>query len=370
MRNIIILCLICACANAVEFNEGKNKIKVGGQVVADTARIDDNGLSNNDSELRRVRLYLKGDINKNFAYEVEYSFIGNNNWKDLYIKYTGFKNWVVYGGNIKEPFGLEALTSSKYNTFMERGLADFYSSRKLGLFAQGYHKNDDNVVTYSLGGFMNSIDDILNDEKDTSSFVGRVTYAKMISKKDIFHVGLALSRTNYDLDKIKLSSNAGSKLYDGSFIKTKIKNVDSTTRVGLEVATVLGSFSFQSEYISISLSKTDIDYKFNGWYTQLSYFLTGESRNYKAKTARFSRVKPIKPMDKDGFGAIEVACRVTQIDLEDKDKKGGKERDYTLGINWYLKSNLRLMADYTYAKKIEGKSKDANIFQLRAQYDF
>lgn len=358
-----MLCIVLAYANAA-------KLEVGGQIVADTAWIEDDTHTYHDSEIRRARIYLKGDIIKFLSYEIEYSFTGKHDWKDVYLKYTGLPNWTMYIGNIKEPLGLEALTSSKYDTFMERGLADFYNSRKMGLLLKGYQKKDETIFTYSLGGFGKSFDDILNHKKAGTSIVGRATYAKVISKENLFHLGLAASYTSYDSDTIKLSSDTGSHLFDGSFIKTKVKHVENTKRLGVEAALVSGPFSLQGEYIAFSIKKQPITYDFSGWYTQISWFLTGESRNYKAKKAVFSRVKPKHPLDKDGFGAVEVAFRVTQTDLSDRDEKGGNERDFTFGTNWYMKSNLRLMANYTYADLIGSKSKHANIFQIRAQYDF
>ncbi|SFV62091.1 Phosphate-specific outer membrane porin OprP; Pyrophosphate-specific outer membrane porin OprO [hydrothermal vent metagenome] len=370
MKKVIIMCSFLLCAHASMFERGQGKFEAGGQIVADTAWIDDNGDTYHDSKIRRARVYLKGDITKFFSYEIEYSFTGKNDWKDVYLKYTGLPGWMIYAGNIKEPFGLEAITSSKYNTFMERALADFYNSRKIGLLIKGYQKNDNDVITYALGGFDKSLDETIDHKKGDSSLVGRVTYAKIISKKEIYHLGLSASYTAHDKDSVKLSSDIGSSLYQGSFIKTKVKKVDHTKRIGIESAMVSGAFSFQGEYVAYAIAKQLITYNFSGWYAQASWFLTGETRKYKAKTAVFSRVKPLRPVNKGGYGAVEVAFRVTQLDLSDKDENGGKERDLSLGVNWYLKSNLRLMAEYTYADELSGRSKDANIFQLRAQYDF
>ena len=370
MKKVIILCSFVLCAHAGTFKMGEITFEAGGQIVADTAWIDDDGDTYHDSKFRRARAYLKGDITKFFSYELEYSFTGKNDWKDVYLKYTGFPGWTIYAGNIKEPFGLEALTSSKYNTFMERALADFYNSRNIGLLIKGYQKSDNDVVTYALGGFGKSLDEAIDHKQGNSSLVGRATYAKIISKNEIYHVGLSASYTAHDNDSVKLSSDIGSSLYEGSFIKTKVKKVDHTKRVGIETAVVSGAFSFQGEYVAYAIAKQLITYNFSGWYAQASWFLTGESRKYKAKTAVFSRVKPFNPIDKGGFGAVEVAFRVSQLDLSDKDENGGKERDLSLDVNWYLKSNLRLMAEYTYADELTGRSKDANVFQLRAQYDF
>ena len=367
---VMLLCSFALCIHAATFERGNIKIEAGGQIVADTAWIDDNTDSYHDSKIRRARAYIKGDITNYLSYELEYSFTGNNHWKDVYLKYMGFPGWMIYAGNIKEPFGLEELTSSKYNTFMERALADFYNSRKIGLLLKGYQKSDTDVVTYALGGFGKSLDDALDHKQGDNSLIGRVTYAKVVSKDEIYHVGLSASYTAHDKDSVKLSSDVGSSLYKDSFIKTKVKKVDHTNRIGLESAVVSGAFSFQGEYVAYSIAKQLVTYHFSGWYVQASWFLTGESRKYRAKNAVFSRVKPLNPVDKGGYGAVEVAMRITQLDLSDKDENGGKERDISLGVNWYLMSNLRLMAEYTYADALTTASKDANVFQLRAQYDF
>jgi phosphate-selective porin OprO/OprP len=370
MRKILIGCIVLVYTHAAKLEVGSTTLEVGGQIVGDTAWIKDGSHTYHDSEIRRARAYLEGDIIPSLSYEIEYSFTGKHHWKDVYLKYTGLPKWTVYLGNIKEPFGLEALTSSKYNTFMERGLADFYNSRKIGLLLKGYQKRGRDVFTYALGGFGRSLDDMLDHQKDSRSIVGRATYAKVFSKDYLFHLGLSASHTSFDANSIKLSSDAGTHLFNGSLIKTKVKHVKNTKRIGIEGAMVSGAFSFQSEYIAYSLAQRLTTYDFSGWYAQIGWFVTGESRAYKAKKAVFSRVNPKHPIDKDGLGAIEVAIRVSRIDLDDKDENGGKEQDLTLGVNWYLRSDLRLMADYTYANHIGSESKHAKILQLRVQYDF
>ncbi len=352
------------------FNIGKNKIKAGGQIVADTAWIDDNGYRYHKSEIRRARIYLKGDLTKFLSYELEYSFTGKNDWRDVYLKYTGFSGWMIYIGNIKEAFGLEALTSSKYNTFMERALSDLYNSRKMGILVKGHKKIDTNILTYAAGGYGKSLDEAIDNKHGNNSLTTRLTYAKIFSKKMIYHLGISTSFTDHDQDSIKLTSDIGSHLYLGSFLKTKVKKVDHTKRIGLEAAVVYNALSFQGEYILYTISNTINSYNFSGWYIQASWFLTGESKKYKIKSATFSRTKPYKPINQGGYGAVEVALRLTQLDINDKDENGKEERDIAFGINWYLKPNLRLMSEYTFADEILENSKDAKLFQLRVLYDF
>jgi len=93
--------------------------KIGFQTVLDAALFMDKEETTPNQEIRRGRLYIKGKVLKNLAFEIEYSLTRGGKWKDLYLAYSGFPaDLLLTLGHTKEPFGLEALTSSKYNTFM------------------------------------------------------------------------------------------------------------------------------------------------------------------------------------------------------------------------------------------------------------
>ena len=78
-----------------------------------------------------------------------------------------------------------------------------------------------------------------------------------------------------------------------------------------------------------------------------------------------------------GPGAWELALRWSWLDLNDEDVRGGEETNYTLGVNWYLNPNYRLMFNYIYTDVedrggVEDGFQDgsANIFAMRFQVDF
>jgi phosphate-selective porin OprO/OprP len=145
---------------------------------------------------------------------------------------------------------------------------------------------------------------------------------------------------------------------------------------------VYGPLSVQGEYFHNSINrKAATDLSVNGWYGQASYFLTGESRPYSAKSGTFGRVKPNNPfsLKEGGLGAWELAARYSSIDLNDGTAlQGGAVKDITLGVNWYLNSHTRLMANYIMvdsdAVKPSGSNvaanDDPNIFLVRAAVDF
>ncbi len=141
----------------------------------------------------------------------------------------------------------------------------------------------------------------------------------------------------------------------------------------------IGHLSFQTEFI---LYSADIDAEgdlyFWGHCMYLSYFFTGEHRAHDRSKGMFSRIYPKQDFSrsKRTWGAWEMALRHSFIDLNDGGIKGGKERNVTLGLNWYLNSNMRMMFNYIRAK-IEDRSNrrviddgTANIFQTRFQISF
>jgi len=357
MKILIAIVLLVIFANGAEE-------KIGGQIVFDRAWIKGDDSNTHGRELRRARLFIKGAVTPKLEYEIEYSFTGNNEWKDVYVKHKTLDNLGIQIGNIKEPMGLENLTSSKYNSFMERSLIDnFIQSRKLGILVQGNYTKGDNKGTISFGIFGKSLDKLFAKEKDGTSIIGRITYALINAKDDIVHIGASAGATKYHNKSIKFSTDAGSHLYDGSLIKSKIKGIKKTKRIGLETAIVKGAFSFQGEYIALTASNKEDDYNFDGWYGQVSWFATGEHRKYKVKSAKFSRTKIKKP-------ALEIAFRGSKIRLKDKKQTPKEEIDLTLAVNYYLKKNIRLMSSYTFAEVREPELQKEHVIQIRGLYEF
>jgi phosphate-selective porin OprO/OprP len=103
--------------------------------------------------------------------------------------------------------------------------------------------------------------------------------------------------------------------------------------------------------------------RFDGWYAQASYVLTGERRRYSRSSGTFQGVRPRRK-----WGAVEVAVRYSTLDLDDGSVSGGEASDWTVGLNWYVRENLRLMFDYVHvdASNSAGERDDPKIFGFRA----
>jgi phosphate-selective porin OprO/OprP len=138
-------------------------------------------------------------------------------------------------------------------------------------------------------------------------------------------------------------------------INTSVTNVDNIGMFGLEAAGMWGPFSTGGEYTQMWVDRQtpsgvnhgNTDLSLNGWYAEAAWTLTGESRKYKE--GNFQYLEPAKPfsLKNGGWGAVETALRYSGADLNDGSFKGGNIQNMTLAVNWYLNSNVRLMANYT-----------------------
>ncbi len=346
--------------------DGKSKFQFGGRVMVDA------GYSNEDvkalesgTEFRRLRLFAKGQLHKDWGYKVQLDFSDNKiAIKDAYLQYKPLHLTV---GNFKQPISLEELTSSKYITFMERSLPTVFSlSHRMGVGIKRGGKNWSGAASIYGGNAKDA-----ETGQEGYGFAGRFTFAPLAEKTKAVHFGVALSREEPldDADTIRFRQRpefhaASTRLVDTG----TISNIDNIQRYGLEAAAVMGPFSLQAEYLKARVSRDsgfdDVD--FDGSYVTASYFLTGESRPYKAKKGTFGRVKP-----KSKSGAWEVAARYSTIDLNDGTVKGGEEDNWTLGLNWYVNPQVRIMANYIDVDVDKaGVSDNPNIFAVRAQIDF
>ncbi len=131
-----------------------------------------------------------------------------------------------------------------------------------------------------------------------------------------------------------------------------MKYVNYWNMIGLEAAGVFGPVSFQSEYQTTKVKRVSTpvanlsDHKFKSYYGQVSWFPTGDIRPYSPSEGEFGRIVPTHK-----YGAIELALRVSKHDLNDQTTVdpilGGSAQNVTLGGNWYINANHRIMLDVT-----------------------
>ena len=383
---IVFVIFVISSFTYLKAQLSNNEVKFGGRIMYDISLwetiIDDEVTQMTGVEFRRVRFFNSGKLfgNTNYKLQLDYSG-GVISYKDVWIELEGLPfDGSLRVGHFKEPFRLEALTSSKYITFMERALPNAFSpERNTGVM---YQLNLKDKISIQAGLFRES--DIYGNDINSTSNVNataRVTYLVINDDHKLLHLGAAVSkRQNSDNTygfSVRPENHLGTKLLTVSF-----ENVDETNISGFEIAYISGPLSLQGEYILTTVSSEswgssfmdlNIEHELSGYYAQLSYFLTGESRAYKSSYAGFNRVKPINNYGSNGNGAIELVARLSKMDLSKSNM--GTLDDTTIGINWYLNPNTRVMLNYVLADLRAGDGSgdvitSENTIQCRVQIDF
>jgi phosphate-selective porin OprO and OprP len=168
-------------------------------------------------------------------------------------------------------------------------------------------------------------------------------------------------------------------------IDTGMIACDSRWELGTELLYVRGPLSLQAEYgftwlenvqgqfTGTALTPKTVggnqSYMFNGGYVQLAYSLTGENRSYDKRLGRldtyyFGRRGPFTNAwfvrDENGhlnwgWGAWELAARYSYVNLNygtgANRIQGGIMDGLSVGLNWYLNTNLKVQFDWIYDRR-------------------
>jgi len=118
----------------------------------------------------------------------------------------------------------------------------------------------------------------------------------------------------------------------------------------------------------VQVNRNNSTNQFHTFYGQLSWFVTGEHKEIKDSYSGFKRLRPNKNFGKSTKGSWELALRYSYVDMNNGDVLGGSQKDVTLGLNWYLNSNVRCMYNQVYANVVD--KGNINVSQFRVQVDF
>ncbi|TVP75971.1 MAG: TonB-dependent receptor [Gemmatimonadales bacterium] len=344
--------------------------------------------------LRRVRLGAAGIMRQDWEWQVEADFSENEvSLANVYVAHL-FPSGRLAAGYFKEVFGMEYATSSRYITFIERSAAsDAYKvNREPGLLFETLRPN------WYLGVGAHTGD--LERDRDLRpgwAVGGRLTFAPYLEGTDFVHVGVGANhRANaYDYDdeewaRVRLRSREGVRAVDARLIgRDDLRAVENFTRTGAEFAAGFGSWWIQSEVLQVNLNldrealeddlggnATDQDsLNQRGWYAQTGFFLTGESKNYRAFSGDFGPQFPNRNFSRtgDGIGAIEVAFRYSRANSLEHTRVGrGQAMDhYTLGLNWFFTPEVALKTNVMYLEGERDEFQDsAWVFGARMQFVF
>ena len=359
---------------------GGTELNLGGNLQYDLNRFSGDGYNGaaleDDDAWRRQELGLT--LRRKGVYElgVTYDFHARN-WKDMKQRE---ETKAVFGrdlgkvriGQMKVPLGFEGNTGTRAVSFLEASLPTqaFYENRRSGIDWAFERER----YLANAGYFFES--DLLGNNKGDTAAV-RLAWTPRKAAGDVLHLGIAGSQERPDSEVNGLgvtvhpsvrwrarpeAALTGVRLVDSGTL-TRVDRID---RTGLEALWIHGPWSLQGEYLR---QKTTRDlglpsYSADGGYVFASWLATGESRGYSAGNVA-------NPKPKGTYGALELLARYSRIDLDSDGIAGGRERNWTLGANWYLTPYFKFQANYVKSDATRGTiSADPSVFQLRAQMHF
>ncbi|MDG2528867.1 OprO/OprP family phosphate-selective porin [Caulobacter endophyticus] len=384
-------------SGAPQFSNDDVAFKVRGRILLDAVFQDvQRDGPGGDFKTRNVRgrqafLGIEGKLNNYFAYKAEGGAVNGGawTWDDVVIEYKPNEPISLLFGNIKAT-GLENLTSTRFITFLDRGpYGDFgVDSYLLGVVAK-YQGLNYSLTGAVQGAPINTVD-LANanaDSKERITLTTRAHWAPVNGDLDKLHLALSYRyRNRGDEGAFVYSGRTNTAYSNATFYTTGgIGNRDNT--LAFEGAYVHGPFSVQGEYASIDVTRqggaaVGGDPKIKVGYAYVTFWPTGELRNYDAMAGEFKRPKILNPVTAGGWGGVELALRYDVADTTEayetlKTKpaasQAGEYKGVTLGVNYYPTGYVRFQANYTDGDVDNfGANQDYGIkqFQLRAQLDF
>ena len=225
--------------------------------------------------------------------------------------------------------------------------------------------NNENL-TWQVGAFWEAGKTGNLETDNDTALTGRVVFRPYLEDgvNRLAHLGLSISLREAEGGAYGAASRGGVHLLDGAIVGGAIAADDGLTLIGIEGAIQEGPISGQFEFVQADGDDDSV----SSFYLQGGYFLTGESRGYKASSGAWDRVKPNTPYGNNGNGAWEVAARLGSIDLSEA-AADNEATTIALALNWYLTNYTRIGFDI-YTADSDALADDVMAAVIRFGLDF
>jgi len=345
------------------------------------------------NDFRRARFGFDGTAFGDWSYTFIYDFGGSgtegSTIASAYIQYNGLGPVHIKAGAFPPPESLDDATSASDLLFLERSQPGDLARSLAGADGRDaatiFYYDDNAFAAASYTGGV--VGDAANFDEQQAA-VGKLAYRFNFGEdtnlvfgadaSNIFKFADAAAGGNTPTpvrfrERPELNVDSQSiRLIDSGSI-----TADSAWEYGLEAAGNVKNLYAQGGYFGYGAERhasTLADPDFNGWYVQASWVLTGESKKYKPEIGAYGIPKPAEnfTFDKGGLGAWELAARYSDLNLNYNEGtaglatptggiRGGDQRIWSAGLNWYPNQVLRFMLDYQHVDVSRLSSTGGNL---------
>lgn len=375
---------------------------VGGLLQGDYVNFsgDKVDVATSGADIRRAKIWVKGNLTDIWSYQVGYD-ARESDLDVSWIGYNGFQPFWLAIGYIDIPQGLNYWSGYVNDTFMEYAsvVGAFQPKRGVGLYLDGMAHGTmfsyqgaiymPNFETDDEAPWLTEAADYGVSGEEWGGAV-RVVFKPELDIFNALHMGGSIRYDGVSETELlnpiyttpgvlgPVSGAATNVLTQG--LTPVTGNSKSLAVYGLEGAFIMGPLLAQGEYQTMNIAGRGgaDNQNYEGWYGEVAYMLTGETRAYDPYSATVGRVDKINA----DYGAWEIALRYGNVNLNDNDNLGwdasdkrGMESDWTVGVNWYVIDNVKFQGNYNwatadYAKTTPFDDKTVKAFGIRAQVDF
>jgi phosphate-selective porin OprO/OprP len=373
---------------------GDIEVKFKGLVQGDGRfYFDDDQFPQNDTFLmRRIEPTIEGTWGSLIGFRVTAQLAGDSaTTSDVYLDLKFDPRATVRIGKTKVPVGLERLQSSGSTAQVELGLpGELAPGRDIGVQLQGELAKS--TVSYALGVYNGAVD---GRDGSTTNPDNDFEVAARVFVEPWKNDGNALSGLGFGIagstgDKEGVGSNFLPRYRSSGQVqffnyRSAVAADGENTRWSPQAYYYRNAFGLLGEYINSSQdvrlpatgARETIDN--SAWQLSAGYVLTGEDAGYRGVT------RPNHPftVGSAGWGAWELVARYGELDIDDDAfpvfadpaVAARNAKAWGVGVNWYLNSNFKLVANYTQTN-FEGGApagadrEDEKAFFTRAQFSF
>ncbi|GGD37019.1 porin [Pseudoxanthomonas indica] len=347
--------------------DGNYEVRLRGLIQGDGRfYVNDDALPQNDTFLlRTARPIIEGSLGKLIGFRFTPEFAGDSaSIVDAYVDLRFDPAYTLRVGKFTSPVGLERLQSSSALAGVERALAsELAPNRDIGVQLQG--DVAEGKFSYALGVFNGTVDgrDAVTTNPDNEfEYAGRAFFEPFRNNANAlsglgFGVGASIG------DKVGSGNNFLPRYRTPGQVqffnyRSSVAADGENFRFSPQAYYYLGRFGVLGEYIRSSqevLQTTGAnagvraDLENTAWQATVQFVLSGEDASYRGV------VKPSSPFRPgEGWGAFELVGRYGQLEVDDgafpifadPTVSAREASSWTLGLNWYLTSNLKLVFNY------------------------
>ncbi|MEO8365436.1 MAG: porin [Pseudoxanthomonas sp.] len=345
---------------------GDYEVKIRGLIQGDGRFfLDDDAVPQNDTFLlRTARPVIEGSLGKLVGFRFTPEFAGDSaSIVDAYVELRFDPAYTLRAGKFTSPVGLERLQSSSALSGIERSLAsELAPNRDIGIQLQG--DVADGPLGYAIGVFNGAVDgrDAVTVNPDNNfEYAGRIFFEPFKNSANALSgLGFGIGASVGDKEgggnnflpryrtpgQVQFFNYRSAVLADGQQSRWSPQGYYYRNAFGL-----LAGYIVSKQEVSIGGVSEELSNK--AWQATASYALTGEDASYRRV------VKPSQAFNPGtgGWGAFELVGRYGGLEIDDAafplfadpSVAASKATSWTLGLNWYLNSNLKLVVNYLQA---------------------